>query len=116
MPHPYGIVVHSTTRLGDNVTLMQQVTVGSKDGSREAPIIGDNVFCGAGSRILGEITLGAGVIVGANAVVTRDIPAGATVVGANRIIRTHVPARHDSKHGSATSPKEPEEDGPAVAR
>jgi len=86
MPHPYGIVVHSMSKLGNNVTLMQQVTLGSKDGSRAAPTLGDNVFCGAGSRILGNITLGAGVIVGANAVVTRDVPAGATVVGANQII------------------------------
>jgi serine acetyltransferase len=88
MPHPYGIVVHSLSRLGKNVTLMQQVTLGSKDGSRQAPILGDNVFCGAGSRVLGGITVGAGAIIGANAVVTRDVPPGATVVGANLIIRS----------------------------
>lgn len=86
MPHPYGIVAHSLARLGDRVTLMQQVTLGSKDGSRAAPTLGNDVFCGAGSRILGDIILGDGVVVGANAVVTRDVPAGATVVGYNQII------------------------------
>ena len=49
MPNRYGIVVHSLSRLGKNVTLMQQVTLGSKDGSRQAPILGDNAFAARGA-------------------------------------------------------------------
>jgi serine acetyltransferase len=114
LPHPYGIVVHSMARLGTNVTLMQQVTLGSKDGSREAPTLGNNVFCGAGCRILGKITLGAGAIVGANAVVTRDVPAGATVVGANQIICLRDSGQHHWTLGSATTPNTAEEGGHRV--
>jgi len=91
LPHPYGIVIHSQTQLGRQVTLMQQVTLGGKDFDRNvAPIIGDGVYIGAGARVLGAVTIGAGAIVGANAVITRDVPAGATAVGANRIL-TAVP-------------------------
>jgi serine acetyltransferase len=66
---------------------MQQVTLGAKDPERNAaPIVGDHAYLGAGARILGNVTIGTGAIVGANAVVTRDVPAGARVVGANRIL------------------------------
>lgn len=88
LPHPYGIVIHSKTRLGRGVTVMQQATLGGKDFNHNvAPIIGDNAYIGAGARVLGNVTVGAGAIVGANAVVTRDVPAGARVVGANRILQ-----------------------------
>jgi serine acetyltransferase/thymidylate kinase len=87
LPHPYGIVIHSKSQLGRGVTVMQQVTLGAKDPERNAaPIVGDHAYLGAGARILGNVTIGTGAIVGANAVVTRDVPAGARVVGANRIL------------------------------
>ncbi len=88
LPHPYGIVVHSQTQLGRGVTLMQGVTLGGKDMDHNvAPVIGNDVYIGAGACVLGGVTIGDGAIVGANAVVTRDIPSRATVVGANRILR-----------------------------
>lgn len=86
LPHPNGVVVHPRARLGRGVTLMQQVTLGSKDGSDGAPLLGDHVFCGAGSKVLGPVVIGTGAVIGANAVVTRNVPPGATVVGANRIL------------------------------
>lgn len=95
MPHPYGIVIHSGAVIGSRVTVMQQVTIGTKDpGDNAAPVIEDNVYIGAGAKVLGGIRVGRGAIVGANAVVTRDVPSYCTVVGANRIL--HAPARPDA--------------------
>jgi serine O-acetyltransferase len=87
MPHPYGIVIHSLAQLGSGVVIMQHVTLGGRvPGRNEAPVIEDGVYLGAGARVLGAVHIGRGAVVGANAVVTRDVPAGATVVGFNRIL------------------------------
>lgn len=87
LPHPYGVVIHAQTALGRRVTVMQQATIGGKEpGETAAPIIGDDVYIGAGARVLGDVRIGDHVVIGANAVVTRDVPSGSTVVGANRII------------------------------
>ncbi len=87
MPHPYGIVIHSQAAIGERVTIMQQVAIGDKDlGGSVAPVIGNDVYIGAGARVLGDVRVGDGVTIGANAIVTQDIPPGVTVVGANRIV------------------------------
>jgi serine O-acetyltransferase len=84
LPHPYGIIVHPQAVIGRRVTLMQQVTIGGRDHLENiAPLIGDDVYIGAGARVLGDVRIGQGVVIGANAVVTRDIPPGVTVVGAH---------------------------------
>ena len=88
LPHPQGIVIHSQTRIGRDVVIGHQVTLGGRDVSPAAPTIEDGVYIGAGAKILGGVTVGRGATVGANAVVTRDVPPGATVVGANRILPT----------------------------
>jgi thymidylate kinase len=89
MPHPYGIVLHRQAIIGHRVTIMQQVMVGSRDHDQNiAPVIGDDVTIGAGARILGDVRVGNGATIGANAVVTRDIPPGATVVGVDRVVGT----------------------------
>ena len=88
MPHPYGITIHGGTVIGARVTIMQQATLGGKDlDKNEAPVIGDDVYIGAGARVLGAVQVGKGAIIGANAVVTRDVSPYCTVVGANRIVR-----------------------------
>lgn len=87
MPHPYGIIIHSKAHIGRRVVIMQQVTIGARGfGTNDAPTIENDVHIGAGAKVLGKIRVGQYAVIGANAVVTRDVPAGATVVGANRIL------------------------------
>ncbi len=77
--HPIGTVI-APQRIGRNCTIVAAVTIGMRN-EWEFPVIGDEVFIGAGARVLGGITVGNRARIGANAVVTRDVPAGATVVG-----------------------------------
>lgn len=82
LPHGIkGIFITDSSKIGKNCTIFQQVTIGIKayDGSK-GPIIGDNVFIGAGAKIIGPIKIGNNVKIGANAVVCEDIPDNATVV------------------------------------
>jgi serine O-acetyltransferase len=74
-----GVIIHPFSVIGDNVILHHQVTIGWKDGY--APIIEDNVVVGVGAKILGKLTIGEGAVIGANAVVIKDVPAGAVAVG-----------------------------------
>jgi serine O-acetyltransferase len=103
MPHPYGIVIHRNAVIGSRVTVMHQVTIGNQHPSDPGvPVIEDNVCIGAGAKILGAVRIGHGATVGANAVVTRDVPSHCTVVGANRIL------------GAVTVAKERQQDDAAV--
>jgi serine O-acetyltransferase len=86
LPHPMGIVIHGGAKIGNNVVIGHQVTIGGRDLSSATPQIEDGVYVGAGAKILGGVRIGRGATVGANAVVTKDVPPGRTVVGANRII------------------------------
>lgn len=87
MPHPYGIIIHSKTQMGNGVVIMQHVTLGGRvPGRNEAPVIEDGVYLGAGARVLGAVRVGRNAMIGANAVITRDVPPGATAVGFNRIL------------------------------
>jgi len=83
--HGYSVIGETST-IGDNVTIYQCVTLGGTNptngvGGNRHPTIKDNVILGAGAQILGPITVGERARVGANAVVTGDVPAGATMVG-----------------------------------
>lgn len=91
LPHPYGIVIHSAAKLGRDVTILQHVTIGADFGEQTAAVIGDRVILSAGAAVIGSVTVGDDVVVGANAVVTKDVPSGAIVVGANRIVRVCKP-------------------------
>ena len=89
--HGAGVVIGETAVIGDNVTLFQGVTLGGtgKERGKRHPTIGNNVVVGAGAKILGNITVGHHSMVGANAVVIRDVPEDSTVVGVpGRITRT----------------------------
>jgi serine O-acetyltransferase len=81
--HGMGVVIGETAHIGDDCTLYHGVTLGGttwREGKRH-PTLGDGVVVGAGAKILGPIELGAGVRVGSNAVVLKDAPARATLVG-----------------------------------
>jgi serine O-acetyltransferase len=77
--HPVGSVIFAK-RIGSNCTIIHGVTIGMRN-EWEFPDIGDNVFIGAGARILGGIRVGNNAVIGANAVVIHDVPDGVTVVG-----------------------------------
>ena len=86
IPHPNGIVIHPDVTIGPNCLIFQQVTLGSN--YRGTPRVGARVDIGAGAKILGPIQIGDYAVIGANAVVLEDVPAGATVAGIPaRVIR-----------------------------
>lgn len=80
LPHPNGVVIHEDAVIGDDCMIMQQVTIGMI-GTGEVPTIGNRVYIGAGAKIIGKITVGDDARIGANAVVTTDVPPFCTAVG-----------------------------------
>ncbi len=81
--HGMGVVIGETAEVADDVTLYHGVTLGgtSWDKGKRHPTLEAGVVVGAGAKVLGPITIGEGARIGSNAVVTRDVPAGATAVG-----------------------------------
>ncbi|MCA9498038.1 MAG: serine O-acetyltransferase [Nitrospirales bacterium] len=89
--HGMGVVVGETAVIGDFVTLFQGVTLGGtgKERGKRHPTLGNHVVVGAGAKVLGNITIGDFVKVGANSVVLRSVPSNSTVIGIpGRIIKT----------------------------
>ena len=90
MDHGLGIVIGETTEIGENVTIYQGVTLGGIMPSVESdlqrnqkrhPTVGNNVIIGSGAQILGAINIGDDARIGANSVVSKDVPANVTVAG-----------------------------------
>ena len=81
--HGMGVVIGETAEIGDDCTLYHGVTLGgtSWNKGKRHPTLGKGVVVGAGAKILGPLTVGEGAKVGSNAVVVKDVPAGATAVG-----------------------------------
>ena len=88
--HGMGVVIGETSNVGDNVTIYHMVTLGgispsiNSDDQREIkrhPTLKDNVVVGSGAQVLGPITVGKNAKIGANAVVTRDVPENGVMVG-----------------------------------
>jgi serine O-acetyltransferase len=77
--HSNGIVINGSVRGGAGIHIEHQVTIGAE--RRASPTLGDNVFLGAGAKVIGGVTLGDCVRVGANAVVLENVPAHHTAVG-----------------------------------
>jgi len=91
--HGMGVVIGETAEIGDDCTLYHGVTLGgtSWNKGKRHPTLGNNVVVGAGAKVLGPITVGAGARVGSNAVVVKDVPAEATVVGIpGHLVKTRV--------------------------
>ena len=82
--HSSGVVINSKVVGGKDIFIEHGVTIGEEKGA--APVLGDDLFVGAGAKIIGDVVVGSNVKVGANAVVVKDVPDGATAVG--------VPARN----------------------
>jgi serine O-acetyltransferase len=92
--HQHGIVLHTRLVMGDDCTIRQNVTIGGVLGQQGAPTLGNRVDVAAGAVILGRVRIGDGARIGPNAVVTMNVPAGATAFAAPaRIINVTAPAR-----------------------
>lgn len=88
LPHPNGIVLHPDVVIGANCLIMQQVTIGIREGGGGVPRIGLHVDIGAGAKIFGNIQIGDYAVIGANAVVLKDVPPYAVVAGVpGRVIK-----------------------------
>ena len=78
--HAHGVVINGKVRGGANVHLEHEVTLGdSRQG--DCPVLGDNIYIGAGAKVIGPVSIGDGARVGANAVVVKDVAPDTTVVG-----------------------------------
>jgi serine O-acetyltransferase len=77
--HSTGVVINTYVRAGSHVYIEHQVTIGAE--GRQSPTLGSDVFLGAGAKIVGPVHIGDGARVGANAVVTRDVPPHCTAAG-----------------------------------
>jgi serine O-acetyltransferase len=82
--HGMGVVIGETAEIGDGCTIYQGVTLGGTTlyrGEKRHPTLGAGVVVGAGAKVLGGFTVGDGARIGSNAVVVKEVPPGATVVG-----------------------------------
>ena len=106
LDHGLGIVIGETTEIGDDCTIYQGVTLGGTSlykGVKRHPTLGKGVVISAGAKVLGGFTVGDGARVGSNAVVLKEIPAGATAVGVPaRILHPDLPS---SANGSDVNDK-----------
>lgn len=106
--HGEGVVIGETTIVGDDVLIYQQVTLGGtgKESGKRHPTLGNNVIVGAGAKVLGNITIGDCVRIGAGSVVIEDVPENSTVVGIpGRIVhRTVVDTQGNLMHNRIPDP------------
>ncbi len=92
IPHPNGIVIHSTAVIGANCLIMHQVTLGT-NGPPGSPVIGDGVDIGPGAKVLGPVKVGDGAMIGALSLVLKDVAPDEVAVG--------VPARPTGRIAAA---------------
>lgn len=85
MPHPFLIIINGTTSIGQNCTIYHQVTIGNRESLHYQQMGGvtlcDNVYIGCGATIIGNVSIGKNVRIGAMSLVLRDVEANNTVVG-----------------------------------
>lgn len=107
--HGSGVVIGETAEIGDNVTIYQGVVLGgtTTDPVKRHPTLGNNIVVGTGAKLLGPITIGDNVKIGANSVVVGDVPPNSVVVGVpGRIISTNGEKiqKIDLSHGDLPDP------------
>jgi serine O-acetyltransferase len=97
--HGMGVVIGETAEIGDDVTLYHEVTLGGTSWAKgkRHPTLGKGVVIGAGAKVLGPITVGDGAKIGSNAVVVKDVPANATVVGVPGRVLEEVAPQHAAR-------------------
>jgi serine O-acetyltransferase len=113
--HGMGVVVGETAEIGDDCTLYQGVTLGgtSWNKGKRHPTLGPKVIVGAGAKVIGPIYVGEGSKIGSNAVVVREVPPGATVIGIpGRVVEDeqHRPLKTDGRftaYGPTDDDKDP---------
>ncbi|WP_217181703.1 serine acetyltransferase [Streptomyces sp. AC495_CC817] len=88
--HGVGVVINPSSRIGANVMIRQGVTLGNRKAADDCPIIEDDVELGVGAVVIGSVTVGRGARIGPNAVVFRDVPAGAAVLSPASEVRLPV--------------------------
>ena len=97
--HSQGVVINGNVRGGSNVYIEHQVTIGAD--RRATPVLGSDIFIGAGAKVIGAVSIGDGARVGANAVVVHDVAPHTTVVG--------IPARPVRRRSDAPLQSQPNE-------
>lgn len=109
-PHPVGIVIGQDVRIGNNVTIYQNVTLGSHgdpEEQRRYPTVEDGARLYAGAIIIGSVRVGQRAIVGAGAVVLEDVPPNSVVVGVPARIVNHHPSLSDMPHETSVVEERP---------
>ncbi len=97
--HGMGVIIGETTEIGDDCLLYQGVTLGGtgKERGKRHPTLGSRVVVGSGAKVLGALTIGDDVRVGANSVVLHNVPSSSTVVGIpGRVVRRHTADMNDA--------------------
>lgn len=85
------VVIHKRSVIGKECVIGSNVTIGGRSRSEHVPVIGDHVYIATGAKILGDIHVGDGAVIGANAVVLEDVPAYSVVVGIPaKVIKTDI--------------------------
>jgi serine O-acetyltransferase len=106
--HGSGVVIGETSEIGDDVLIYQGVTLGGtgKEKGKRHPTLGNHVVVGTGAKVLGSITIGDYVKIGAGSVVIRPVPDHCTVVGIpGRVVRTKIENEGQLAHGSLPDPE-----------
>ena len=90
------LVIHARTEIGENCIVGQCCTIGGRSKQYNVPKIGDNVYIGAGAKVLGPVVIGSNVVIGAGSVVLSNIPSNSVVAGVPaKIIKTNINTIYD---------------------
>jgi serine acetyltransferase len=110
-PHPVGVVIGDGVRIGSDCRIYQNVTIGLLENTLapaakgQYPVLEDGVIVFAGAVIVGPIRIGAGAVIGANAIVTRNVPPGFVAFGYNQFRRRRT--TRDDQPGATASVNDP---------